>query len=119
MTKSLRRVRANPRVRDTRDDLRAKNHREAAAAISQFPEKPIREIASAHNISRDVAHKIKKATRENTDAALPKVLNPKENRAGRRPALSNEEHDIFVAGIRRFSIVGHAFGGFRWPRKFQ
>ena len=106
MPKTPRKLRKEAERRNKRDELVAKSRKEAVRALEVDPSATVRDIASTFNLSRTVAHRIKKAFSSNDSAELEKLVNPRQNRAGRRCVLSQEEENLLKAGASRFGFEG-------------
>ena len=104
MTKALRKLRKEAHNRNERDNARAANRRKAADAWILAPDRTIRDVAFAFNISIHIAHQIKKALRDKDDENLKKLLNPHDNRAGRKIVLDKEEDHLFDVAMGRFCL---------------
>ena len=103
MTKSLRKLRKDAQKRNSRDDVRAENRRNAVVSLRKDPSRTARSLAASFHLSLHAAQSLKRAVMPRDDGLLSKLLNPRENRAGRRCVLTKEEESILKAGFNHFN----------------
>lgn len=89
MPPSMRRQTALAKERDARDD---EQKEQRALAVSMFRRgRSVREVADFCGISKSTAGRLKQSTYKGNERKLEKLLNPRDNRAGRRTIWSPEE----------------------------
>ena len=110
MTFSMRRQTALAKQRDQRDSKR-KECRERAYELLRTGTK-VAEVSRITDVSRSTCDRIKNAMDSNDEENLGKLLNPKENRAGRRCVITSEEDDMI-----RKQIDYAASRGFAWEKE--
>lgn len=107
------------KMRDARDDTTKKNRIAFIEQIEQLVQQLVSlegvQVATArreYDIKSSTAKRLVSAFKNRVADPLPlqRLLNPHENRAGRRSVLTKEEQEMIVATCERAEIVGQSTG---------
>ena len=108
MPPSIRRQRADVKNRDARDADQQRRRRLAAEEFRSNSSATIRAVSESLRLSHGTVQSIRFAVKSNNEEALQKLLDPRQNRAGRKQVLTREEEDMISKSIVRFGASGRA-----------
>ena len=96
--------------RERRDRDLARRREFVAECYKQGSKRTVRDLASSTTLSIGIVHKIKKAVEQDEKEALRRLLDPANNRRGRRTVLTKDEESLMSQAFQRFGATGRAIG---------